>query len=231
MITVFNKREKNMSKTPTSQRILFGFIAIFMVVSTVGMYVSMVMTSKNQNNQPQYPASPRQTAEQKKRLDKYMKQVEERSKYLQKIGDELSAKYYDEFKAYKTANKAYNAESIKELTKTDLKVGDGAEVDSKTEYRAYYIGWLADGKVFDSSFDNDKLKAPLQGGSGLIEGWKEGIKGMKIGGVREIAIPYQKAYGDQKKGDIPAKSPLKFIIKLIPPMTKEQKAGIPKAEF
>jgi len=220
-----------MTKTPTSQRILFGLIAIFMVVSTIVMYVSMIMSSKNQNNQPQYPASERQTAEQKKRLEKYMKQVEERAKYLQKIGNELSAKYYDEFKAYKDSNKAYNAESIKELTKTDLKVGDGADVDEKTDYQAYYIGWLADGKVFDSSFDNNKLKTPLQGGSGLIEGWKEGIKGMKIGGVREIAIPYQKAYGDQAKGDIPAKSPLKFIIKLIPPMTKEQKNGIPKAEL
>ena len=161
-----------MTKTPTSQRILFGFIAVFMVVSTIVMYVSMIMSSKNQNNQPQYPASERQTAEQKKRLEKYMKQVEERAKYLQKIGDELSAKYYDEFKTYKDSNKAYNAESIKELTKTDLKVGDGADVDEKTDYQAYYIGWLADGKVFDSSFDNNKLKTPLQGGSDLIEGCK-----------------------------------------------------------
>lgn len=226
-----------MTKTPTSQRILFGFIAIFMVVSTVAMYVSMVMSSNRQGDEPQFPPSQRQTEEQKKRLDEYMKKVEARTAYLNKIGDELSAKYYDEFKTYKDLNKAYNAESIKELTKTDLKVGDGAEVDDKTEYQAYYMGWLADGRVFDSSFGENKLKAPLQGGPNLIEGWKEGIKGMKIGGVREIAIPYQKAYGEQAQGDeknnsyIPAKSPLKFIIKLIPPMTKEQQAGIPKVEF
>lgn len=220
-----------MTKTTTSQRILFGFIAIFMIVSTVAMYVSMVISSKNQGDEPQYPANEQQAAEQKKRFDEYMKKLEERTAYLDKIGDKLSAKYYDEFRAYKNFNKAYNAESIKKLIKTDLKVGDGAEVDDKTEYQAYYMGWLADGKVFDSSFGENKLKAPLQGGPNLIEGWKEGIKGMKIGGVREIAIPYQKAYGEQAQGDIPAKSPLKFIIKLIPPMTKEQKDGIPKVEF
>lgn len=220
-----------MTKTPTSQRILFGFIAIFMVFSTVAMYISMVMSTKNQGDEPQYPPTRRQSEEQKKRLDEYMKKMEARTAYLNKIGDELSAKYYDEFKAYKDANKPYNAESIKELTKTDLKIGEGEEVNDKTAYQAYYLGWLADGKIFDSSFAEDKLKVPLEGGSGLIEGWKEGIKGMKIGGIREIAIPYQQAYGEQEQGSIPAKSPLKFIIKLIPPMTKEQKDGIPKVEF
>lgn len=220
-----------MTKTPTSQRILFGFIAIFMVASTIVMYISMVMSANNQGNEPSYPMSQRQTEEQKKRLDEYMKKMEVRTAYLNKIGDELSAKYYDEFKAYQGFNKAYNAESIKELSKTDLKVGDGEEVTDKTEYQAYYIGWLADGKVFDSSFSENKLKVPLEGSDGLIEGWREGVKGMKIGGIREIAIPYQQAYGEQAQGDIPAKSPLKFIIKLIPPMTKEQKDGIPKVEF
>lgn len=220
-----------MTKTTTGQRILFGAIAGFMVLSTLAMYISMVIGVKNQGDEPQYPLTQRQTEEQQKRLNEYMKKLEAQTAYLNKIGDELSAKYYDEFKTYQAANKPYNAESIKELAKTDLKVGDGEEVTDKTEYQAYYIGWLADGKIFDSSFGDNKLKVPLEGGQNLIEGWKEGIKGMKIGGIREIAIPYQQAYGDEQKGDIPAKSPLKFIIKLIPPMTKEQKDGIPKVEF
>ena len=217
-----------MTKTTLTQRILFGAIAIFMVMATIIMYVAMVM-STNSKNQPNYPANAQQQAERQKLLNEYIKKLNERNKYLAKIGTELSKTYYDQFKEYKTANKPYNAQTIKELTKKDLKVGDGAEITKdSTNYRAYYIGWLADGKVFDGSFDGDKLKAPLEGSNNMIEGWKEGIIGMKIGGVREIAIPAAKAYGNKKQNGIPANSPLKFIIKLIPPMTAEEKAKVPK---
>ena len=49
----------------------------------------------------------------------------------------------------------------------------------------------------------------------MIQGWLDGIVGMKIGGVREITIPSVLAYGDQEQGKIPANSPLKFVVMLI----------------
>jgi hypothetical protein len=59
----------------------------------------------------------------------------------------------------------------------------------------------------------------------MIQGWLEGIEGMHIGGIREIEIPSILGYGDQEQNDIPANSPLKFIVMLI-----EKPAEIEKPE-
>lgn len=57
----------------------------------------------------------------------------------------------------------------------------------------YYIGWNPDGKIFDQSIDGETLKSPLSldgvGASDVIVGWKKGLLGMKVGGVRELTIP------------------------------------------
>jgi FKBP-type peptidyl-prolyl cis-trans isomerase len=99
---------------------------------------------------------------------------------------------------------------------TDLKVDDGATLISTTAYSAYYIGWNPKGVVFDQSIENGALKAPITGGN-LITGWNEGVVGMKIGGVREITIPSDKAYGATGSGDnIPPNTPIKFVVMVIP---------------
>lgn len=105
-------------------------------------------------------------------------------------------------------------------------------IDGDTPMALYYIGWNPDGEVFDSSLAQDALKEPIyhsddaQGFVGLengidqaslIAGWKDGVKGMKIGGVREITIPSDKAYGPAGSGEqIPPNTPLKFIVMSIP---------------
>ena len=95
----------------------------------------------------------------------------------------------------------------------------------------YYIGWNAKGEIFDQSIADGKLKAPLNmdgpANTAVIQGWKEGLIGMKIGGVRELTIPANKAYGDKAQGDkIPANSPLKFVV-----MAIEKPADIPEPEM
>lgn len=214
-------------KTKLRERILFGGIAVFMVISTIAMYAAMVMGSSG--DQPQYQMSDEQS---KKYLDELMAKYDKQAKYYQEIGDKLSETYYSQFLPYKTANVAYNAQTVKELKTNDLKIGDGEEIKDDTDYRAYYIGWLADGTIFDSSFetDSEKLKSPLEKSDGLIEGWKKGVIGMKIGGVRELSIPAGQAYGDKEQGNIPANSPLKFVVMLIPPMTAEEKAAVPSLD-
>ena len=52
----------------------------------------------------------------------------------------------------------------------------------------------------------------------MIEGWKSGVEGMKIGGVREITIPSELGYGDTEMGDIPKNSVLKFVIVALDPI-------------
>ncbi|MCL2038578.1 FKBP-type peptidyl-prolyl cis-trans isomerase [Candidatus Saccharibacteria bacterium] len=42
------------------------------------------------------------------------------------------------------------------------------------------------------------------------------LDGLRVGGVREITIPFQKAYGETAFGNIPAMAPLKFIVMRVP---------------
>jgi FKBP-type peptidyl-prolyl cis-trans isomerase len=94
----------------------------------------------------------------------------------------------------------------------DLLVGTGQTVDENTQYSAYYIGWNPKGVIFDQSIKEGKLIAPIPA-QGLIQGWNEGTKGMKLGGVREITIPSDKAYGEKGGGDkIPPNTPIKFLV-------------------
>lgn len=210
------KKNSLQTGTPAWQRYSIWVILILTVISTVALYVSSFLQTESNSE-----AQKRQSQVLKKYQD-YRKKVEEQAK-------ELSAKYYDSFKEYEKAPVAFNAASIKELTKKDLKEGNGEEfTDSTTKFQAYYIGWKPDGTVFDGSFENGRLKSPVvfrkEGKKwGLIEGWSEGLKGMKVGGIRELSIPADKAYGAQgsvnqedSSKTIGPNTPLKFIVMLIP---------------
>lgn len=184
--------------TPKVQRIGILVIAVVMVIGTLGSFALLVLA--NDNAQTDYQ---RQAEEQRKELEKQQKET-----------DELSAKYYPAFKEYQNNPAPFDAAVGDKVTYKDLKVGDGATITKESDYRAYYIGWNPKGKVFDSSFDGDKLKAPLEVSFGrLIPGWYEGVEGMKVGGVREITIPSDLAYRDADMGDnLPPNTPIKFIV-------------------
>lgn len=191
--------------TPKRQRIGIWIIAIVMLVGTVGSFAVMVLEGDN---------AKRDQEEQNKLLEEYKKQYEEQ----QKKADELSVTYYPQFKEYQSKPAEFDMSQVGDaVMTTDLKVGDGAEITDQTMYQAYYIGWNPKGKTFDSSFDGEKLKAPIDTSqTSLIPGWTEGVKGMKVGGVREITIPSDKAYGEQGSGDeIPPNTPIKFIVMVI----------------
>ena len=96
----------------------------------------------------------------------------------------------------------------------DLALGTGPEVTSSAVVMAHYRGTLkADGTEFDSSFKRGEPAIfPLKG---LIEGWQDGIPGMKVGGKRRLTIPYTKAYGEAGRGPIPAKADLVFEIEIL----------------
>ena len=80
-----------------------------------------------------------------------------------------------------------------ELVARDLIVGEGAAVTEDQTVTVNYSGWVWDGEQFDSSWDRgESITFPL---NGLIQGWQEGIPGMKVGGRRKLTIPPHKAYG------------------------------------
>jgi len=185
--------------TPRSQRIGIWIIAIIMVVGTLGSFLLMAMGTQN-NSIDQVALQEAYT--------KYQADTEKQVK-------ELSNKYYSDFNKYTLIPSPFKSEDIKEVSKKDLKNGDGLEIKKDTKYSAYYIGWNPKGVVFDQSISDKSLKAPIAG-EGLIPGWTEGVIGMKFGGVREITIPSDKAYGSNGRGeDIPPNTPIKFVVMVI----------------
>ena len=60
----------------------------------------------------------------------------------------------------------------------------------------YYAGYLANGQLFDSrSSPSSPFSVQLGPNANVIKGWNEGVVGMKVGGVRQLIIPPELAYG------------------------------------
>jgi peptidylprolyl isomerase len=83
---------------------------------------------------------------------------------------------------------------VSELEVIDVVEGSGAEVAAGATVTAHYSGVSAStGEEFDSSWSRGEAASfPLDG---VIQGWSEGLVGMKEGGRRTLIIPAEMAYG------------------------------------
>ena len=103
------------------------------------------------------------------------------------------------------------------LVTKDLVPGTGQTVTPGQTVTVNYVGVLyKTGKEFDSSWKTGQPATfPLSPG-GVIQGWVQGIPGMKVGGRRELIIPASLAYGKAgRPPTIPANSPLVFVVDLL----------------
>lgn len=92
----------------------------------------------------------------------------------------------------------------------DVVVGTGAGPSSdSSNVRVNYEGWLLDGTRFDG---NNGTSFAL---NGVIKGWTEGLRSMKVGGRRQLIIPADLAYGSAGTGNIPPNSTLVFDVTLL----------------
>jgi peptidylprolyl isomerase len=96
----------------------------------------------------------------------------------------------------------------------DLTVGDGAEAVPGATVEVHYVGVeFGNGEQFDSSWDRgESIDFPLRG---LIQGWQEGIPGMRVGGRRQLTIPPELAYGAAGGGHRLSGKTLIFVIDLL----------------
>ena len=104
------------------------------------------------------------------------------------------------------------------LRYTDVVVGPGTEAKSGNMVTVHYTGTLTDGTQFDSSVGKAPLSFTIDGSTpfNVIEGWDEGVKGMKVGGKRHLVIPPNLGYGAQGAGGvIPPNATLVFDIELL----------------
>lgn len=210
--------------TKKSQRIAIWVIALVMLTGTVGGFIAMMVQPGN---------DARDQAALKKAQEEYVKAQKEYKTKTDNQASQLSEKYFGTFKEYSARVGEFNKDDAKELVVEDLVAGEGEEIKEDTKFAAYYIGWNPSGKTFDQSIDGEKLKAPFAvdglKNANVIEGWKKGLVGMKIGGIRELTIPSGQAYGESSQGeDIPANTPLKFVIMTIDQPEKIEQPKMPK---
>jgi FKBP-type peptidyl-prolyl cis-trans isomerase len=77
----------------------------------------------------------------------------------------------------------------------DVTVGQGREATPGSTAVVHYTGWLTDGKKFDSSRDRGTPFDFQIGAGQVIQGWDQGVSGMKAGGKRKLVIPADLGYG------------------------------------
>ncbi|GLC26298.1 FKBP-type peptidyl-prolyl cis-trans isomerase [Roseisolibacter agri] len=98
----------------------------------------------------------------------------------------------------------------------------GAVADTGHTVTAYYVGYLTNGRQFDSNRGTGRPITFQLGRGQVIKGWDEGVRGMRVGERRRLVVPPQLGYGGSTSGIIPAGSVLVFEIDLVsttPPTT------------
>src|SRR5512140_1842527 len=95
-----------------------------------------------------------------------------------------------------------------ELKKIEVVEGTGAEARAG-RVSVHYTGWLHDpaaadghGRKFDSSRDRGSPFEFVLGAGQVIQGWDQGVAGMKVGGQRTLVIPPELGYGARGAGGV-----------------------------
>lgn len=136
---------------------------------------------------------------------------------------------YRQYSQQKTG--AFNAEQAKTFLLENAKNVSVVTTDSGLQYerliegtgeisptatdkvKVHYHGTLADGSVFDSSYDRGE---PITFGlNQVIKGWTEGLQMMVVGEKAKLVIPPELGYGNRAAGSIPPGSVLVFDVELI----------------
>jgi FKBP-type peptidyl-prolyl cis-trans isomerase len=106
-------------------------------------------------------------------------------------------------------------ETASGLRFADIQLGTGISAITGSTVVVHYTGWLEDGgSRFDTSLDRNPLSFVIGRGE-VIAGWHEGIRGMRVGGIRRLVIPPHLAYRDREDvPGIPPGSTLVFDVSL-----------------
>jgi len=114
-------------------------------------------------------------------------------------------------------NAQQNASQNAQLQIETLAQGAGEAVTKTGDTVAvHYLGTLADGAKFDSSYDRGEPITITLGENSVIQGWEQGLLNMKVGEKRKLVIPPALAYGEAGNGPtIPPNSTLTFEVELV----------------
>jgi peptidylprolyl isomerase len=104
-----------------------------------------------------------------------------------------------------------------ELELDDIVEGEGDEAKPGANVEVHYVGvaWSTR-KQFDASWDRGDTFQFRLGAGQVIQGWDQGVAGMKIGGRRQITIPPNLGYGAAgARGVIKGGETLVFVVDLL----------------
>ncbi len=109
------------------------------------------------------------------------------------------------------------AEIPTDLVITDLELGVGEPAKLGDTVVVHYVGVLsADGTEFDSSYDGGSPYSVTLGAGRVIDGWEQGLLGVKAGGRRQLDIPSDLGYGETGSGDtIKPGDAITFVIDVV----------------
>lgn len=108
------------------------------------------------------------------------------------------------------------AEQPSGLVYETLTEGTGAQAKSGDVVTIHFTAALVGGKAFDSTRDSNHPVTVELGNKRLIQGWNEGIAGMKVGERRNLTVPSNLAYGALGRLPvIPPNSTTAFEIELL----------------
>ncbi len=118
--------------------------------------------------------------------------------------------------AQKPVVKVPDGPAPKLLQLDDIVEGSGPAAQAGDTLTVDYVGVLyKNGKQFDASWDRGQPFQFQLGTGGVIQGWDQGLVGMKVGGRRKLIIPANLAYGSEgAPPDIPPNAPLVFVVDL-----------------
>ena len=103
-----------------------------------------------------------------------------------------------------------------ELEMETLTEGNGEIAEVGKRVSVHYEGRLEDGTVFDGSRPRGQTFSFTIGAGQVIQGWEQGVAGMKVGETRKLTIPPELGYGEAGAGGvIPPNATLVFEIELL----------------
>lgn len=111
----------------------------------------------------------------------------------------------------------YPGEAPDELVITDIEVGEGPEAREGDTIIVHYVGVRSlDGEEFDNSYDRGEPFSVVLGQGSVIDGWDQGLVGMQAGGVRQLDIPSDLAYGEAARSEVIRENePLTFVVEAV----------------
>ena len=104
-----------------------------------------------------------------------------------------------------------------QLVVTEVREGDGDEAVAGKQVLVHYVGVAhSTGEEFDASYNRGEPLSFRLGVGQVIQGWDQGVTGMRVGGRRKLVIPPTLGYGDRGAGGaIKPGETLIFVVDLV----------------